>query len=97
MRSLSLFAAISIPLAALAALTGSAGAVTLTFDQMPAGPGPFPIVLKEKGVTIAADAYSDGLLYERNPGTIHVDDSGTSNTSSVTFTTGGCFPRCRWR
>lgn len=94
MRSLSLSPVVSTPLAlvaAIAALTGSAGAVTLTFDHMPHGPGKFATVVREKGVTISADVFSDGPLYHINPGTIHVDDSGTSNTAAVIFVTGGLF------
>lgn len=79
------------PALASLALAAPAGAVTLTFDSLPQGPGLFPATIIEQGVTISADPASDGLLWEINPGTIHLDDGGTANTAWVTFATGGIF------
>lgn len=81
----------SLLIAACALLAGPAGAVTLTFDTVQQGGLPGPVSISEQGVTITADRYSDGVVYFRTPGTIHVDDSGTSFTSNLEFRTGGIF------
>jgi|GEM_PF-3407095 len=70
-------------------LSLSSHAVTITFDDIQPVNYEDPIPYVEAGITFNAPGGSLG--YDGTPGTIHLDDFGTSNASTVIVTTGSKF------
>lgn len=66
-----------------------ASATTVTFDDLTGYLIDEAYV--ENGVSVTATMPGGGLTSYSTPGTLHLDDSGTSETSGALFTTGGVF------
>lgn len=66
-----------------------ASATTVTFDDLT----DYLIdeAYVEQGVSVTATTPGGGLASVFTPGTLHLDDSGTGETSGALFTTGGIF------